>query len=255
MASVGQELKRERELRGISLKDIADSSKINMRFLRALEDDQLNILPGKFFTKSTIRTYSNYLGLDEKSILNLYYETIHSKEQELNQVNEKKEKNKILLPKKVKNIFYSVIIFIIFLIILSSLFFILQEKEPPLPPEKPITSIITSEKIALPPSTLPALIEEEKELKLEIQFHLKTWIQVYADGRLILNKNMEPGDHFNAKTLNEFRFNIGNAGGFSYNINDKEAKSLGPPGKVIKDLTISLKNFKQFLKKQDSSKK
>jgi len=74
MASLGQELKRERELRGISLKEIADSTKISLRFLRALEDDQLDMLPGKFFTKSIIRSYASYLGLEEETVLNKYHE-------------------------------------------------------------------------------------------------------------------------------------------------------------------------------------
>ena len=47
MIPIGQDLKRERELRGISLKEIAEFTKINIRLLRALEEDQLDVrLPG-----------------------------------------------------------------------------------------------------------------------------------------------------------------------------------------------------------------
>ncbi|NOR13733.1 MAG: helix-turn-helix domain-containing protein, partial [Candidatus Aminicenantes bacterium] len=66
MLPIGQDLKRERELRGISLKEIAESTKINIRFLRALEDDQFDALPGKFFTRGIIRGYAKYLGLEEE---------------------------------------------------------------------------------------------------------------------------------------------------------------------------------------------
>ena len=75
MASLGQELKRERELRGISLQEIANTTKISMRFLQALEEDKLDILPGEFFIKSIISAYANTLGLEKDSVLNKYYET------------------------------------------------------------------------------------------------------------------------------------------------------------------------------------
>ena len=81
MASLGQELRRERELRGISLNEISDSTKIGIRYLRALENDNLEILPGRFFTKGIIRAYAKYLGLDEESVLNKYYEDILLREQ------------------------------------------------------------------------------------------------------------------------------------------------------------------------------
>ena len=81
MASIGQELKRERELRGISLKDISKSSKISLRLLEALEEDRLDLLPGKFFIKAIICTYAKFIGLEEDSILNKYYEASFLEEQ------------------------------------------------------------------------------------------------------------------------------------------------------------------------------
>ena len=44
--SFGQNLRRERELRGISLHEIAEATKISARFLQALEQDRLDVLPG-----------------------------------------------------------------------------------------------------------------------------------------------------------------------------------------------------------------
>ena len=52
MTSLGQELKKDREARGISLKAVADTTRITQRYLEALESDQLDILPGRFFVKS-----------------------------------------------------------------------------------------------------------------------------------------------------------------------------------------------------------
>jgi len=43
MPSFGQDLKREREARGISLQEIAETTKISLRYLQALEEDQFEI--------------------------------------------------------------------------------------------------------------------------------------------------------------------------------------------------------------------
>ena len=45
-----RKLRRERELRGISLKQISDDTKIGVRFLEALEEDRLDLIPGDVIT-------------------------------------------------------------------------------------------------------------------------------------------------------------------------------------------------------------
>lgn len=66
MGSFGQRLQREREMRGITLEEIAASTKIGTRSLRALEDEDFDQLPGGIFNKGFVRAYSKYLGIDEE---------------------------------------------------------------------------------------------------------------------------------------------------------------------------------------------
>jgi cytoskeleton protein RodZ len=66
MASFGERLKREREMRGVSLEEIAESTKIGKRHLQALETEDFDQLPGGIFNKGFVRAYSKYLGLDEE---------------------------------------------------------------------------------------------------------------------------------------------------------------------------------------------
>ena len=66
MGSFGEKLKREREMRGVSLDDIAEATKIGTRLLRALEDEQFELLPGGIFNKGFVRAYARYLGLNEE---------------------------------------------------------------------------------------------------------------------------------------------------------------------------------------------
>jgi cytoskeleton protein RodZ len=70
--SFGISLKRERELRGISLAEIAKTTKISVRLLEAIEKDRFDILPEGVFRKSFIKSYAKYLGMNEEQILQEY---------------------------------------------------------------------------------------------------------------------------------------------------------------------------------------
>ena len=65
MSSFGDKLRREREMRGVTLEEISESTKIGTRSLRALEQEDFEKLPGGIFNKGFVRAYSRFLGLDE----------------------------------------------------------------------------------------------------------------------------------------------------------------------------------------------
>src|SRR5438105_5605095 len=69
-ATVGERLKRERELRGIKLEEIAESTKVGKRNLVALEEEEFGQLPGGIFNKGFVRAYAKFLGLDEEQAVN-----------------------------------------------------------------------------------------------------------------------------------------------------------------------------------------
>src|SRR6476646_254524 len=65
MGSFGERLRREREMRGITLEEISESTKISQRHLQAVENEDFNLLPGGIFNKGFVRAYARYLGIDE----------------------------------------------------------------------------------------------------------------------------------------------------------------------------------------------
>src|SRR5687767_1491425 len=75
MATFGETLRRERELRGIDLREIAQATKISVRFLEALEADRVDLLPGGIFRRSFVREYARYVGLDPERMVS---EFIHA---------------------------------------------------------------------------------------------------------------------------------------------------------------------------------
>lgn len=82
VSAFGERLRREREMRGVSLDDIARSTKIGTRFLRALEEEHFEILPGGIFNKSYVRSYAHYLGIDEEEAVADYMVACSQKRQE-----------------------------------------------------------------------------------------------------------------------------------------------------------------------------
>jgi transcriptional regulator with XRE-family HTH domain len=61
---IGDELRQERRARGIELEQIEAATGIRARFLRAIEDEEWEALPGEFYARAFTRTYAGYLGLD-----------------------------------------------------------------------------------------------------------------------------------------------------------------------------------------------
>jgi cytoskeleton protein RodZ len=68
----GERLKREREMREISLDELTKATRIGPRFLEALENEAWDKLPGGVFGRGFVRTIARYLGLGEESLLAEY---------------------------------------------------------------------------------------------------------------------------------------------------------------------------------------
>jgi cytoskeleton protein RodZ len=65
MGAFGDRLRREREMRGITLDEITESTKVSRRHLEALEGEHFDQLPGGVFNKGFVRAYARFLGIDE----------------------------------------------------------------------------------------------------------------------------------------------------------------------------------------------
>jgi cytoskeletal protein RodZ len=84
MPTLGEELKRRREERQISLNDISESTRIGIRFLKAIDSDNYTVLPGGIFTRSFIRAYAKQVGMNEEEAMSMYNEQIGGHKPETN---------------------------------------------------------------------------------------------------------------------------------------------------------------------------
>jgi hypothetical protein len=75
---VGTALRKEREARGVSLADIANETRISTRFLQALEDEDFDLFPGKFYVHYYIKSYLLACGADDTAFFNTYQDYLKS---------------------------------------------------------------------------------------------------------------------------------------------------------------------------------
>lgn len=85
----GSHLKHQRELRGISLDEIASITKIHLRYLKALESNSFDELPGEVFIKGFIRSYGRAIGANLPELIRAYDDTVGKERLETRQLAEK----------------------------------------------------------------------------------------------------------------------------------------------------------------------
>jgi cytoskeletal protein RodZ len=271
MASLGQDLKRERELRAISLQDMAEQTKINIRFLRALEEDKLDVLPGGFFVKAMLRSYSKCLGIDEGSVLNKYQEDLFL-EQEADTADKPKIEVLLSIPKRndapekilrserkprVKDrrnrLFWTlagIATLCVAAVLTAVYFFFLRPRPAARPASKP--PVVAPAENPAAPAGRPAVVASPpaaaSEMRLELTFTAETWIQVAADGDVRIDGMYQPGATVSCAARREFVLQTGNAGGFDFRVDGRPGKPLGTSGAVRTNVRIARDTLEQFLR-------
>jgi len=70
--TIGEQLRHSREERGIALREISNQTRIQMRYLEAIESNEFKRLPGGIFNRSFIRAYARAVGFDETQAIEGY---------------------------------------------------------------------------------------------------------------------------------------------------------------------------------------
>ena len=72
MNSLGSKLQIAREFQGLTLEQIASTTRVREQYLKALEEDRFDWLPQKVFAKGFVRSYARSLNLDEEECVQLF---------------------------------------------------------------------------------------------------------------------------------------------------------------------------------------
>ncbi len=67
--SVGNYLRRERELRKITLEEVSEQTRIQLQYLQAIESEHFEKIPGLTFARGYLRAYADYIGLLPEDVL------------------------------------------------------------------------------------------------------------------------------------------------------------------------------------------
>ncbi|WJH33308.1 helix-turn-helix domain-containing protein [Paenibacillus sp. CC-CFT747] len=76
MFELGQQLKKARLDKGISMEDLQETTKIRKRYLEAIEEGNFKDLPGNFYVRAFIKSYAEAVGLDPSEVLSMYKNVI-----------------------------------------------------------------------------------------------------------------------------------------------------------------------------------
>jgi cytoskeleton protein RodZ len=72
MADIGTTLREARMRARIDISEVESQTKIRAKYLRAIENEEWDLLPGPVYAKSFLRTYGDFLGLDSRLLIDEY---------------------------------------------------------------------------------------------------------------------------------------------------------------------------------------
>jgi cytoskeleton protein RodZ len=72
MFEIGSTLREARVRRKLTLQQVEEDTKIRVKYVQAMENEDFDIIPSPTYVKGFLRTYSEYLGLDSRMILDEY---------------------------------------------------------------------------------------------------------------------------------------------------------------------------------------
>lgn len=252
LASFGEELRREREIRGISLKEISDATKISKRFLEAIERNDHRTLPAPVFTRGFVREYARYLGLNVDELVTRYNYGAAGDDRieqsaHLERLVELQTTGREPLPKKgipppYARIDRNVYILLLIVVALAGLtWWALKHKRAIRDEIAGVTSRPgPAPRLRANPKLKPMATETAPSvpdtMRLVIDVTDDSWVTLDADGKTVINDELRHGEHRIVEAKNSFHFRtVGNAAGLKLELNDVSLPPLGRDGQVIHD--------------------
>ncbi len=251
LASFGDDLRREREIRGISLKEIADATKISKRFLEAIERNDHKTLPAPVFTRGFVREYARYVGLNAEEMVNRY--NFAAANDDRIEKPPQVAKYAETLPRDIsprpaakrglpsafarvdRNIFVAVLIIVA---LAGVAYWAVQRKRQEQLTETAAIPVTTRAAVARPAPAAPQPPDDSR-LLLGVEAREKCWVELEADGLRVLKAELEAGERRNFEANEQFRFLvIGNAAGLSLTLNGATVPSLGDQGERLRNLVF-----------------
>lgn len=254
MPEIGSSLKAAREKKGITLREVEDATKVRVKYLEALENEDYSILPGRVYAVGFLRSYASYLGLDSDELVKAFNEVLPPQgEEEILMVSPavhsgqgKKRAAKVWLVLLVLVLAAVVVFALVWQTRLAGI----SGEESPQPeagiPENPPVSEITpggeppapgtSPGIGLPAEPQPPAAgpPQAKPVTVEVRVREREcWMEVRVDGRLEYSGILRAGEGQFFSGEQEVRIKFGAAGAVEVLQDGQPVGPMGRPGQVV----------------------
>jgi cytoskeleton protein RodZ len=231
-------LRRQREAREISLRDIAERTKIGIRYLEALEEERFDILPAPVFTKGFLREYASYVGLSADEAINNYLVALGGQETTgENEITRAKSRSS-----SGRWTFLFFIAATLLLLVLLALFSWRVEKRRQAPAsleERPPIAAPPPLQAPPPPQATPAA-PQSAPLEINLEFSGDCWIERSVDGGNRTSEMRVEGESLRIEAKESVLLTLGNAGAVKIQVNGAPFPLAQGPGEIVRDLKIDL---------------
>jgi len=253
----GERLKRERELREVTLEEITQATRIGSRFLEALENEDWDKLPGGVFNRGFVRSIAHYLGLDEEALLG-EYDLAHGAHAE-QQAQKHAQKIEDRIPPTPLWIPVALVLGTLLLaaaVIFAGIYGWRRFVKHSIP--KPAASIVTPAATSalggyaspLQPSdrrSFPGanpVKATQSPLDLSVSANNLTQVRVEADGNLVLGNSVRPRENRHFSANSSFVVTAADSSAVLLELNGEAMPPIGIPG-TSGTITLTRNNLRQ----------
>jgi len=218
---LGQALKKEREMRGLSLADIAKETRIGTRYLQALEEEDFSPFPGIFYIRYYIKNYLQACAADETAFFNTYYDYLKAILEKKGEPLPDHYLNKLEYVKFKKR--KTILIILLLLILAVVLFYWFLGR--------PVLIKTHSEPFEFPAFSA-SLFPNESDycldwtpVSIRLTFADSCWLQLWRGGEKMVEKTFARGDVLSGHGY-QLILVMGNPAAVRLNVNGREVPSL-----------------------------
>jgi cytoskeleton protein RodZ len=238
----GERLKRERELREVTLEEVSKATRISARFLEALEGEDWAKLPGGVFGRGFVRTIARYLGLSEESLLAEYD---LARGENAVPAQPKPEDRIPSPPKWIPAVALLVVMLLLAGLAFGGVYAWRKWKAHRLKQQSPATSSqLTSSTLDVAAQQSPAATPTATALALNPSTSAATHVRVTADDAVALDADLPAGENRHFTATRQFEVAATDSSAVLLELNGVMMPPIGTPGSSGK-MFLSAKDLKQ----------
>ncbi len=247
-----EQLRNARELKGLSLSDIADVTLINVKHLEQIEQGNTAILP-QTYVRAFIREYAAVVGLDPDMIMVQYDQSSTPAPQAAPAPSLSRTSGAEASGPPVawlRWVFSAVAVLGAAIILWASF----TRESPPPVQEIPFQSVLSENERKLSPTPAPvtaptpsttAPVAPADSLTLRASVTDSVWMQIVVDDGAPREYLFRPGARASWKGLRGFTVTLGNAGAVEFTLDATPLGALGKRGSVLRSVQLSRESLKQ----------